>query len=1446
MEVPASAPQIRSRITVVCAECKRLKLKCDRRNPCGSCLKRDTVSRCIYSAAAAEKVDLHSLNNRLIQVETMLAQITAGQFQPCYPFSFPNLTTNATPSSSTVQPSTNIAPLSCSKVNSLCSSLAIPLEDLAATWLNDLNVPYSSLLPSPKRMKPSPSEVKVEPTPIQLNKLHITPESNKPPVQVTLPPISAYYSSAGGVASTARRPRVTMELLAMLPPLERSQLAERFYQNPLGSPPRHRPQSQPYSSPSVHYPAPLTLEQILALAEQTLTHSHPWMNWTVFRERAQAFVSRTSDYSANSGLENREKDKQREEKERERERALQIFGVAQSSTSSPHPFLGKRATGGSPYGSRSKDVNSRKQTSEADMEGEASLELGNLPFFAWLCIAIAIGLVEATKEKQQHSSTSHEEDRMDVDSAQMSNPTSSHSHTITPSYASPTSNPSYWYHLSAQVLSVWESDRGQDDGNDDAQQSEEEVIEIDIISALLLQVAFLAKTGLGDRDEIAEKMEDDDELSEGAAGKSIQRKSNLRTATGKVIVPLIGRIVAIARQIGLHIDPDDLGEPSVEGSARRKDKERDGGGKFKEKDKGDDVLSCGRKRRKKPFSLFQGEMRRRMWWSVMYYDLLISDISALPPLLPLPDSFSTKQPVYNVDDRIFGPSSLRIPPPEEGGPDGQSWSRNSMRALQVKCEVVKVVRGIKSRVSSPRFGLGVAPGPAGYSIEQAASMEGEVKNWMASLPDFWKVSTGKKYIEDEEELDELMEDHEMQESRGEELHEVEVIPKANEDPLLTAQRCELAIIAQRLVLRIYLPFLQPHKNATTPHQANLGSINAAHGIIAACQILSGQRGSQNSSMFDFYPFTRTVFDAAVICAHAAVKQPLSILVDPALHDVDIALGLLKRCARDSHAQGLLGEEYILAPREAVRIVEKLRRKAGAGGEEGLIPIASSSSPRSDGQSPSLKRKHDNDCDPLNSDDEGGDRHPQLVTVSLQSGHAQSCYPSSSIRFNPAYVYPAISSSDENSSHTTSPTTTTSTTSSVANNNFNHTPINDANRPHITGGEPVYSGSSADVDRHESYPVPPPLPPAVSAPSRNPTMSPHHVSTPDKEHKKPTKKPAFGLRVRGPKESTPSKAVVAPFTQAPQHQNQQQHTPHPPFQPPPMSVAQEQHQQAYRSRSSSLSQSFAAGHTHLPLMVKQEAPMSTPEVSGYSEVHQHVPPGSSTMTHQRNGVSDFARRNSIQYPGTSMTVQNPPPQPPQPPFSSSSPNYDSHPHQSQPYHTQQPQIFTPPRKDSFDAGYSGPYSHGNTMATPTSNSPYHNTSGPFTASSTPFTPAAASSPRQGYYVPGYPSTANTPSVDGHNPADSGGNGRAGGGYSNESPYGPTIYDVKQTSEPLEYHQPQHQEVYDGYHDSSNTQPPTPASPPSLARATQPIMTSQPWPSTGTTHYWNGGPGGWNNS
>ncbi|KAI5891383.1 uncharacterized protein SCHCODRAFT_01201831 [Schizophyllum commune H4-8] len=78
-------PQVRARITVVCAECKRLKLKCDRKMPCGSCVKREATSKCQYSAAAAEKVDLQSLNNRLVQLEQYIAMSSGGQFSSTYP-----------------------------------------------------------------------------------------------------------------------------------------------------------------------------------------------------------------------------------------------------------------------------------------------------------------------------------------------------------------------------------------------------------------------------------------------------------------------------------------------------------------------------------------------------------------------------------------------------------------------------------------------------------------------------------------------------------------------------------------------------------------------------------------------------------------------------------------------------------------------------------------------------------------------------------------------------------------------------------------------------------------------------------------------------------------------------------------------------------------------------------------------------------------------------------------------------------------------------------------------------------------------------------------------------------------------------------------------------------------------------------------------------------------
>ncbi|EEB98822.1 hypothetical protein MPER_01606, partial [Moniliophthora perniciosa FA553] len=129
-------------------------------------------------------------------------------------------------------------------------------------------------------------------------------------------------------------------------------------------------------------------------------------------------------------------------------------------------------------------------------------------------------------------------------------------------------------------------------------------------------------------------------------------------------------------------------------------------------------------------------MRRRTWWFIMYYDLFVSDISTLPPLIP-DGSFSTKVPIANVDETTFSPDSIRIPAPAGGGADGKGWARESMRGLEARCHLVQLVRNIKRNMNGPVVWHGSYHGS--YNIEQAASMEQEVKAWLDNLPEYYKV-----------------------------------------------------------------------------------------------------------------------------------------------------------------------------------------------------------------------------------------------------------------------------------------------------------------------------------------------------------------------------------------------------------------------------------------------------------------------------------------------------------------------------------------------------------------------------------------------------------------------------------------------------------------------------------------------------------------------------------
>ncbi|KAH9829595.1 fungal-specific transcription factor domain-containing protein [Rhodofomes roseus] len=104
------------------------------------------------------------------------------------------------------------------------------------------------------------------------------------------------------------------------------------------------------------------------------------------------------------------------------------------------------------------------------------------------------------------------------------------------------------------------------------------------------------------------------------------------TSVQQGVLPLVGKMINVARMMGLANDPDEF--PGT-------------------------------------YSLFEAETRRRVWWDVFYYDLFVSDCMGHPPLIP-DNSFTTHLPA-DVDEDAFGPSSLVLPGPSEGN-DGADQS----------------------------------------------------------------------------------------------------------------------------------------------------------------------------------------------------------------------------------------------------------------------------------------------------------------------------------------------------------------------------------------------------------------------------------------------------------------------------------------------------------------------------------------------------------------------------------------------------------------------------------------------------------------------------------------------------------------------------------------------------------------------------------------------------
>ncbi|KAI0692722.1 hypothetical protein BC835DRAFT_32351 [Cytidiella melzeri] len=267
------------------------------------------------------------------------------------------------------------------------------------------------------------------------------------------------------------------------------------------------------------------------------------------------------------------------------------------------------------------------------------------------------------------------------------------------------------------------------------------------------------------------------------------------------------------------------------------------------------------------------------------FERLVSECMGQQPLI-LENSFTTKLPA-DVDEEKFSPSSTTIPTfSTESGEAAPTY-------LGLKCRLVQLVKGIRRQAAKDLADDDV-------SIDQAASGEAEISTWLSDLPPAFRLNM-----------------------EADMAHSLSGSPSTS--PFVVAQRCDLVIAANHVVLKLYLPFMKEScvsSGSKPSHQALMGTINAAHAVIYASRVLHSLWRDTRPTAFDYYDYGRSLFDAAIICAYAVIQQPKNILAAEAIKSLSSALEVMH--ALDNIRTGL---DASGSPSEATHVVELMKEKA---------------------------------------------------------------------------------------------------------------------------------------------------------------------------------------------------------------------------------------------------------------------------------------------------------------------------------------------------------------------------------------------------------------------------------------------------------------------------------------------------------------------------------------
>jgi hypothetical protein len=276
-------------------------------------------------------------------------------------------------------------------------------------------------------------------------------------------------------------------------------------------------------------------------------------------------------------------------------------------------------------------------------------------------------------------------------------------------------------------------------------------------------------------------------------------------------------------------------------------------------------------------------------------------------------TFTTKLPA-DVDEEQFGLSStsLPLPLPRRAGGDptevGFAYFIQKCRfvfALLTPILISHVYLSLAQLVKSVRRRY-VRDDSSESSVERAEQFESEVKNWLSELPKVFRFDIGNT-------------DTPSPPSS-----------KASVSSNLQAQRCELAIVANQLILKVFLPYL---KNCSVPSADSLprrvvsSVIDAGHAILQAMRVLHSTWRQTRPAAFLFYSFGRTLFDTAVMMACAVIAHPSGASAGVAIADVAAAIDIMQDTRIGSGRIPKQDDRKEMS--EAVKIVTLLKTKAEA-------------------------------------------------------------------------------------------------------------------------------------------------------------------------------------------------------------------------------------------------------------------------------------------------------------------------------------------------------------------------------------------------------------------------------------------------------------------------------------------------------------------------------------